>query len=53
MLPNMVPTCKPATTATGTLQGPPPVVTTQLTLVPFEAEDESGLQRKKKSRKKK
>ena len=52
MLSNMVPTCKPATAATGMLQGPPPNVT-QLTLVAFEATGDPGLQPKKKRRKKK
>ena len=52
MLSNMVPTCKPGTAATGALQDPPPNVT-QLTLVAFEARGDSGLQPKKKRRKKK
>ena len=52
MLSKMVPTCKPGTSATGALQGPPPIVT-QLTLVAFEARGDPGLQPKKKRRKKK
>ena len=51
MLSNMVQTCKPGTAATGALQGPLPIVT-QLTLVAFEAGDDSGLQSKRKMRKK-
>ena len=52
MLSNMVQTCKPGTAATGALHGPPPIVT-QLTLVAFKARGDSGLQPKKKRRKKK
>ena len=52
MLSNMVPTCKPSTAATGALQDPPLNVT-QVTLVAFEARSDSGLQPKKKRRKKK
>ena len=52
MLSNMVQTCKPSTAATGALQGPPPIVT-QSALVAFEARGDSGLQPKKKRRKKK
>ena len=52
MLSKMLPSCKPGKAATGALQGPPPVVT-QVTLVAFEARSDSGLQPKKKRRKKK
>jgi hypothetical protein len=55
MLCNMVPTCKPVTAATGTLQGPSPVVA-QVTLVAFDPEkdvDPDMRPNKKKRRKKK
>ena len=55
MLCNMVPTCKPVTAATGTLQGPSPVVA-QVTLVAFDPEKDVDLDmrpNKKKRRKKK
>ena len=52
MLSNMVQTCKPATAATGTLQGPPLVVA-QLTLVAFEPAGESDTQTQRKRKGKK
>ena len=54
MLCNMVPTCKPVTAATGTLQGPSPVVA-QVTLVAFDPEKDvdPGMRPKKKRKKKK
>ena len=54
MLSNMVPTCKPATAATGMLQGPSPIVK-QVKLVAFDPKKDVdlGVQSNKKKRKKK
>ena len=52
MLSNMVQTCKPATAATGTLQGPSPVVA-QVTLVAFDPEKDVDVDMPKQPNKKK